>query len=1035
MIITASPEQQAIIDYPLAPLRIAAGAGTGKTTTMALRLAGLIEGEGIEPEQALGVTFTNKAAEELADRLRRYLPHLTAEGREIEVTTYHGFAHSLLREFGAVVGVERNAPIITHGYSRQLLRDALAAGQYEHIDVSAPGNRVAEMATLMSQISDHLTSPRVLLSEPSQPGNGVEAKRHELAAALVSYEALKDRLGVVDYGDLIVRAHRLVSAHPDIARRIRERYRVVLLDEYQDTNAAQRLMLQALFGDGFPVTAVGDADQTIYEWRGASLENFAGFPDHFTDAAGRPAATLPLTTNRRSGQRIIDVANRVREHIGGTAAIDELRAAPGAGPGSLHVGWFRTAVEEATWIATEIRRLHDEEDVAFSDIGVLFRKNRQIPLVRDALEAEEIPVDVVSIGGLLFVPEVADLHAWLRVLGTPEDTTALVRVLLGAHFRLGLGDLVPLAEWVRSKVSTANDEEAATIGWAMIEAIDELETVEGLSAAAHGRLGEFRSIHRRLLEAAQGVTLVELCRRILDELSVWTEIDGMGEAARLSARLNLYRFLDLAEAWSPLEGRPSLDAFLEYLDLLADEDTADQLDTARVGGQEAVALITVHRAKGLEWDTVFLPSLCSGIFPADSRRLDDPIERAQALPFRLRLDRADEELPTVRKKRRDYLRRRHQDQEWRTAYVAVTRAAARLYGTGAFWYSTGKPRRQSELFEILSSDDGAVVERHVDLAGPPPTLLRIEGLEGAPDPLFSEGWQAALRTTADDPGWPRRAGGVRGGAYDEAVKQLRMTLEGIPDAPDATQVDPGFKTSVTGLVTYASCPQRFYWSEVDPLPRRPAAWLRRGVEVHRRIEMHNRGVVPLDEAAAVEYDIVFGESAGTDDPYEVFTSSRFADQRPAFVEVPFSLRVDGALVRGRIDAIYVHDDDHWEVIDFKSGRRPTEPVQLVQLQAYAMAVRDAGLAARFPAALTVTFVYLGGGNIEEVSYDVDGEWMREADAAVSALVAAARDERYEPTPSNACEQCDFVQFCQAGTSFMTGRAGPGGAPPRSEPVD
>ena len=235
----------------------------------------------------------------------------------------------------------------------------------------------------------------------------------------------------------------------------------------------------------------------------------------------------------------------------------------------MATAWFHGALDEARWIAAEAVRLHDAGEVAWSDMAILFRRHAGIALVRDALERAGVPVEVASLGGLLDVPEVADLHAWLRLVGRPDDGAALMRVLLGARYHLGLGDLAPVA----AQPVRRPPGEARTIPRprraGCSKASTSSKSCPGLSAEAARRLTAFRSTHRRLLEAAQGLSLVELCRRILDETGAWPEVEALGDAARLSARLNLYRFLDLAEGWSPLEGAPSLDAFLDYLDLLA----------------------------------------------------------------------------------------------------------------------------------------------------------------------------------------------------------------------------------------------------------------------------------------------------------------------------------------------------------------------------------------------------------------------------------------------------------------------------------
>lgn len=969
MNIVPSPEQQAIIEAPAVPLRIAAGAGTGKTTTIALRLEALILREGIDPEEALGITFTNKAAEELADRLRS---RIRLDGREVEVTTYHGFAHKILSEFGPFVGIERDVSVVGAGYVRELLRQALAEADPILLDLTAPGRRVDELNTLANRLADHLASPRKLL-DVAASDDEVAARRRELAATLVRYQELKRSLGVVDYGDLIREAHRIVS-NPAVAARIRNRYRIVLLDEYQDTNPAQRELLRSVFGDGFPVTAVGDPDQTIYEWRGASLENFAAFPLHFPRADGRPAERRTLGLNRRSDRLILDAANAVKQHIAGDAGVERLEPRADAAQGTVRTAWFHTAAEEARWVAEEVRRQHDEEGTPWSQIALLFRRNRPMHAFREALEALDVPVEVAALGGLLTVPEVADLHAWLRILDRPEDTPALVRLLLGSRFRLGLGDLKPLA----------------SSEWPMLEAIDRGD-FSAVRPEVADRLETFRSQYRDLLGDAQGVTLVELVRRVLDVTGSWAEVEALDDARRLSTRLNLFRFLDLAESWSPLEGRPSLTTFLEYVDLLVEDRASEELDTAQVSGEDAVTLITVHRAKGLEWDVVFVPAVAKGVFPGSPiGGLPDPDKRPDAIPAHLRLD-----TPPATSE----LRSLHDAQEWRTAYVAVTRARHVLTVSGAYWYTAAKPKEPGPLFDTIAALEGVDVLRFSDAPGSPPEPVRIDTAAVVPDPVFPNGWTSALEA-------PDRLD------VDEDARQaLQLVLEGVPTETPATPTQPVLTASTTGLVTYASCPRRYYWTAVEPLPRRFGSAARRGVDFHRRVELFNLGKVPLTDAGG--YDVVSGPApaAATGDPFRTFVESRFATAKPLHTEFPFELFVDETTrIRGRIDAIY-RWGDVWEIVDFKSGRRSEDLV--VQLQVYAVAVDEMFS----PPRMRATFAYFGGG-LEEVTYEIDEEWLSTARATVRRLTAGIEHDEFEPSPSPACRWCDFVSFCEAGQSFL-----------------
>lgn len=1013
MTIIPSPEQSAIIGHTLSPLRITAGAGTGKTTTIALRLESLVRTEAVAPEEALGITFTNKAADELADRLRVRLGDLAAEGREVEVSTYHGFALGLLREFGALIGVERSCGLVTPGYARQLLTRALAAAP--GLDLTAVGHRVDELSTLAGQLGDHLLGPADLAAAAPAEPDETWRLRLEMAGALEWYGQRKQALGLLDYADLVTCAHRLLAQHPEIAERVRRRYRVVLLDEYQDTNPAQRELLRVLFGEGFPVTAVGDPAQTIYEWRGASLENFAAFPTHFPQADGRPAPTLSLSVNRRSDRAIIELANVVASRIPGLE--QSLQPLEGAAEGSLEAAWFRTAVDEARWIAAEAVRIH-ETGVRWGDMAVLFRAHRHIGLVREALERQGVPVEVAALGGLLEVPEVADLWAWLTILGRPDAATALLRILLGPFYRLGLGDLAPLARWVQSRRPDASDDELGGVGWALLEAVEHLDECAGLTSEAHERLVAFHATYRRLLESAQALTLVELCRLVLDHTGAWPEVEALDDAARLSARLNLYRFLDLAEEWSPLEGGPSLEAFLDYLDLLREEKGAEALDTATVSGADAMALLTVHRSKGLEWPVVFLPALCEGTFPARVQTHPDPVTKPQFVPFDLRLDSGYlPSLPAEEKERKALLGALHAEQEWRTAYVAVTRAAHELLCTGAYWYSGKKPRKPSPLF-AMAAEAGRVVVFEEEAGDPPDTLRFGDEPAPEPDPAFPEGWRAALRAAISDAALPRRLAQRDGQlqAYDAAMDQLRLTLDGVSEPPEPEGEEPGFRTSVTGLVTYATCPKRFYWSEVDRLPRRPSPSRRRGIELHRRIELHNRGAMALDDVTEDLYDLGPGEGdVAGESAFGAFLGSRFAAERPLLTEAPFDLAIGGARVAGRIDAVYEPKPGCWEVVDFKSGRRSDEPARRVQLQAYGIAAAEAGFADPPPTQLRVAFVYLGSG-LEEVGEEVDEAWLATSHNHLERLVEAAASGLYDPAPSAACSHCDFVRFCPEGSA-------------------
>lgn len=1011
--LTPSPEQSRILDLGLTSIRIRAGAGTGKTTTIAMVIANLMENYGVAPEQILGVTFTNKAAAELSDRVRETLGTVVEAGRQIEIHTYHGFAAQILAEFGALAGVDNRAKVITPTFARQLMSETFHHTAYEHIDITQ-ARSLDKIRRLGDRLGDHLLQPDDLLEAGSGETDDVWLQRLEMARTLQQYNADKVRLRVVDYADLVTLSTGLVKDHPRLAEEIRDRYRVVVLDEYQDTNPAQQVLLSSVFGDGFPVIAVGDEDQTIYEWRGASAQSFAAFAGQFPTRDGAPAHEVGLTLNRRSAQEILDVANDVRSVA--TPGVEPLQTSDPSLEGEVTTHWAGDALEEADWIARRFEALHDSGE-RWRDMAILFRKNKDFSAMIDSLTRHDIPMEVANVGGLLSVPEVAEMRAWLTVLDHPEDSAALTQILFGSRFGLGLADLAPLTRWVTGVTPDTDDaEEPSPV--TLIEAVEQSESIPGLRSGAKSALRRFHTVYRDVLTESQGLTLIETCRLILDRTRAWQDIDALPPNPRLTARLNIYRLLDLAEDWSPLRGRPSVAAFLDYLTIM-EQEPADELDSARLSGEDAVTLVTVHRAKGLEWDTVAIPAVYNDNFPARSQQYPDPFRFGEYLPPRLRIDSALGDLPDDDEARKPYLRERHLDQEWRVAYVAVTRPRRRLLVSGAYWYGLPEPSRlpkkPSPLFQLVEDHPSSTDAGHVRVGDRPPILRSTDSI-APPDPLFPDGWAEALRAAGRDPSTVAAMASELG-VSDEYEKRLEATEQRLFALAEPT-TGPGtgermLDLSVTGLVTYAQCPKRFYWSAVDPLPRRRNDAAVRGTRIHRRIELHQRGQVPFDEIADDLYDHAPDEFAPSAGGYRAYEGSRFADQRAEMVEAPFSLGLSsGHTVRGRIDAIYC-DGPNWEVVDFKSGRPSQDRSRVVQLQAYAVAARQVGFGRPPPSGLDVTFAYLGGG-LTTQTFHADEQWTRYARRTIETLAADIGEEMFNETPGAWCANCDFLRFCGPG---------------------
>ncbi|MCB5169333.1 UvrD-helicase domain-containing protein [Streptomyces bambusae] len=478
-----TPEQTACITAPPAPQVIVAGAGSGKTTVMAARVVWLVGTGQVAPHQVLGLTFTNKAAAELSERVRTALaragitdpdPSPAAEpDGEPRIATYHAFAGQLLTDHGLRIGLEPSSRLLADATRFQLAARVLreAPGPYPALTRSLP-DLVGDVLALDAELSEHLVDPDALRAHDTALLDTLatarltnddlrkipEAARArlELLELTVRYRAAKRSRDLLDFSDQIALSARLATTRPEVGALLREEFKIVLLDEYQDTSVAQRLLLSGLFGHGtgHAVTAVGDPCQAIYGWRGASVANLDDFPHHFPHADGSPATRQSLSENRRSGGRLLDLANALAAPLRARhEGVEALRPAPGAErDGYVRCALLPTHAEELDWLADSVAH-RVRTGTAPGEIAVLCRSATDFAAIQAALVARDVPVEVVGLSGLLHLPEVADLVSVCEVLQDPGANAALVRLLVGPRWRIGPRDLALLGRRARLLVS------------------------------------------------------------------------------------------------------------------------------------------------------------------------------------------------------------------------------------------------------------------------------------------------------------------------------------------------------------------------------------------------------------------------------------------------------------------------------------------------------------------------------------------------------------------------------------------------------
>ncbi|MFJ8097658.1 UvrD-helicase domain-containing protein [Streptomyces griseofuscus] len=831
-----TPEQTACITAPPAPQVIVAGAGSGKTTVMAARVVWLAGTGQVAPEQVLGLTFTNKAAGELAERVRKALVKAGVTDPdtidpdnppgEPVISTYHSFAGRLLTDHGLRIGLEPASRLLADATRYQLAARVLreAPGPYPALTRSF-ADLVSDLLALDSELSEHLVEPGELRAwdadllttlQDAKLSNAELRKvpetataRRELAALVQRYRTAKRERDLLDFGDQIALSARLATL-PEVGRLLREEFRVVLLDEYQDTSVAQRVLLAGLFGSGsgHPVTAVGDPCQAIYGWRGASVANLDDFPDHFRHADGSPATRQALSENRRSGGRLLDLANGLAAPLRALhEGVEALRPAPGAErDGLVRCALLPTHAEELDWLADSVAHLV-RTGTAPGEIAVLCRTAADFAAIQGALVAREVPVEVVGLSGLLHLPEVADLVAVCEVLQDPGANASLVRLLTGPRWRIGPRDLALLGRRARLLVAHAGAADTGDPDRRLAAAVEGTDPAEVISLAdaldtfldAHGgdedglpfspdarvrfaRLAtELRDLRRALSDP-----LMDVLHRVLAVTGLEVELSASPGALAARRRETLANFLDVAAAFAAGDGEATLLAFLGFLRTAVQYEKG--LDNALPGGENTVKVLTAHKSKGLEWDVVAVPGLVTGTFPSAQGR-DKWTAQAKVLPHALRGDAAT--LPDVdgwdargMKAFHEAMKEHQHTEELRLGYVTFTRPRSLLLGSGHWWGPSQKKKRGpsdflQELYAHCAAGHGeievwaeepaddeenpALREPDADLAWPLPldadALARrraaAETVLAHLDTLPATGpAPAADPATHEDPDWP-----------------------------------------------------------------------------------------------------------------------------------------------------------------------------------------------------------------------------------------------------------------------------------------
>lgn len=962
--------QRDAVTHRAGPILIIAGAGTGKTTVITRRIAWLLQEGLAKSDQILALTFTDKAAGEMEERVDTLLPYGSVD---IWISTFHAFAERMLKEYGLAIGIPNDFRLLDETAQWLLIREHLDRFPLDYYRPRGnPTKHIRALLKLFSRAKDEEIRPNDFLeyvkkmrleADQAEFADDMIREADEIANCYHAYEQLLLEKEAMDFGGLLVYFLELLRTRPRILRHLQERFPYILVDEFQDTNWAQYELVKLLAGERKNLAVVGDDDQSIYKFRGASVSNILQFKKDFAESR-----EVVLTQNYRSRQNILDLAyrfiqnnnpNRLEARVsssGGTALSKKLEAAE-TGEGIVEHLHFQTSDEEVNGVVEKIRELMASGRAgSWSDFAVLTRSNDAATPFAHAFQLHGIPYQFLALRGLYAKPVVLDAINYMKLLDNYHESTALFRILNAPFVKLPNEDLIRLTFEAQKKTESLHS---------VAKRASSIIGMGSESAAALTRLLAMIENHASL---ARSRPPSEVCLAFMKD-SGYLELLLPETKDNREALGYLQQFMQRIKSYETRALDPRLTDFMRELSLEIDSGESGGLTFDAETGPDMVRLMTIHGAKGLEFPYVFVVNMVEQRFPTIHRR--DPIELPDAL--------VKETLPEG-----DI----HLEEERRLCYVAITRAKHGIFFTSAEDYGGARKKKPSRFLAELGFEvrEPRNSHGHERFASPPPKavgampsyqlpaqtsytqfvafetcplqykfahLLRIPVLG-----KFQKSFGSTIHTTLEE--FMRR--------LRERTDVVQQTLFGL--SPMAIGADGGLTVSEKELLEMYEKQWQGEWF----------------LSAKQKDEFREKGKEMLKKF----YAQVLEERP-----------------RPILLEEPFKVKLGASVIKGKIDRVDRLGDKGVEIIDYKTGKtkEKLEWKDKRQLLLYQIALEERGF---IPERLT--YYYLDGG--ARLSFLGTEEEKEKVKTELAAFMENLKKGDFTPTPGMWCGSCDFRDICE-----------------------